>query len=238
MKFLDQIRGITQQIHKEPKDIFADIVGYEEVKKVFHLILDSEESGNALLDGPPACAKSLFLQAMKRKYKDAFYTFAGNASGVGMLDEVFDRKNTTHILIDEIDGLKANDQKALLNLIEEGILQSTKVRKGYYKEFKNLKVFATCNNMNKLSKALRSRMFRITLKEYTESQFIEIATKIYLKKDPELVEYVAKAVWKVIGSKDIRDFKHIMKSAKNSDDADTMIEVMLKYKPKEEEEDG
>lgn len=232
MKFFDQVFGITKQIHKE-KDTFEIIVGYEEVKKAFRLFEASEESSNALLDGPPGCAKSLFLQAIRERNKNAFYVFAGNASGTGMLDEVFDRKNTSHILIDEIDGLKSNDQKALFNLLEEGILQSVKVRKGYYREFKNLKVYATCNDMTKLTKALRSRFFRITLREYSENEFIEIATKLYPKKDPELVEYVAKAVWKVLNSKDIRDFQKIMKASKNSDDADTLIDLQLKYRPKD-----
>lgn len=237
MKFLSQILGVKEVFKGKEKDDFANIIGYDDVKKAFMLFEESEESANCLLDGPPGCAKSLFIQAIRDKNKDSFYVFAGNASGIGMLDQMNERKKTTHLLIDEIDGLRANDQKALLNLLEEGILQSTKVRKGYYKEYKGLKVYATCNNMNKLSKALRSRMFRVTLKEYSESEFVEIATGLYPKKDPELCEYVAKAVWRVLGSKDIRDFQKIMKAAKNADNADLLIDLQLKYKPKEEEEE-
>lgn len=239
MKFWNQILERTQ--HKE-KD-FDQIVGYEEVKKAFQLFEESKESSNALLDGPPGCSKTLFLLALRNKHKDAFWVDGGNASGAGMLDEMLDRKTTTHLLIDEIDGLKTNDQKAILNLLDTGILSSVKVRnkketgkQERRKEFKNLKVYGTCNDMTRLSKALRSRFFRISLREYSENEFLNIATKLYPKRDPELVQYVAKATWKVLESKDIRDFQKIMKTSKNSEDADTLIELQLKYKAKEEED--
>jgi MoxR-like ATPase len=240
MKFLNQIIGIAQRNNN--KDIFHEIVGYAEVKKAFQLFEASEESSNALLDGPPGCSKTLFLLALKNKHDNAFWVDGGNASGAGMLDEMLDRKTTTHLLIDEIDGLKTNDQKAILNLLDTGILSSVKVRnkketgkQERRKEFKGLKVYATCNDMTRLSKALRSRFFRITLKEYSEREFIEIATKLYPKKDPELVQYVARATWKVLESKDIRDFQKIMKNSKDSEDADILISLQLKYKAREEE---
>ena len=234
MKFLNQILGLGN-IHLEKNEkIFDEIVGQQDVKDAFVLFLDSPTSSNALLDGPPACSKTLFLLAMRKHLKKVFWVEGRNATGPGMLDRLFgDKSDTKYLLIDEIDGLKPSDQKAILNLLETGILSSVKVRNQQEKEFKNLKVFATCNDLGKLTRALKSRFFRISLKEYSEQEFIEIASNLYPKKDPQLVEYVAKAVWKVLGSKDIRDFNHIIKNAKNDVDADKLIDLKLKYKPKE-----
>jgi hypothetical protein len=54
---------------------------------------------------------------------------AANASGPGLVDYLFEHPGTQVICIDELDKLKKNDQTALLNLLETGILSSTKVRK-------------------------------------------------------------------------------------------------------------
>ena len=237
MKFLDQIRGLTQTIHltKDPSELFREIIGYEEVKKAFNLFLSSQKNINVLLDGPPGCSKTLFLLAILKHCKDVFFVDGSNASGPGMFDELLTSKqNTKYLLIDEIDGLSKKDQKALLNLFETGMLVSVKVRKQARKEFKNLKVFATCNNTEKLSNALMSRFFRLSLREYSETEFIDIAKKLYLKKDQELIEYIAKAVWHVLGSKDIRDFQKIADHSDNSTDADMLIELQLKYSKKRE----
>lgn len=252
MKFLQYIRDIQQkqkqkQEEKNQEDlmmIFSDIIGHTEVKESFVMFLSSNESIAVLQSGPPACSKTLFLLAIKNKYKDSFWVDGGNASGAGLLDEMLDRKNTTHLLIDEIDGLKINDQKALFNLLETGILSSVKVRNkkeggnaSRSREFHNLKVFATCNDLDKLSKALKSRFFRIHHREYTREEFIDIAVQMYQKKPIELTEYVANCVWDVIGSKDIRDYVKIIKHSKNSDDADKLIQLQMKYKESEEEID-
>ena len=238
MKFLDQIRGITLQVQRKPENIFGEIIGHEEPKEAFNIFLQGEGIIAVLMQGPPACSKSLFIQAMRRKYKDSFWINGGNASGAGMLDAVFDRKNTSHLLIDEVDGLKAPDQKAILDLIETGVLSSVKVKKNggaRYREFSNLKIFVTCNNVEKLSKAFQSRFFRIYFKEYTEEEFIEIAIKMFPKKDPELCEYIAKATWRVLESKNIRDCIRIIKSSKNSEAADKLISLQIRYGPPKEE---
>ena len=140
------------------------------------------------------------------------------------------------LLLDEIDKLKRNDQGILLNLLETGMLISTKVRKQQKKHFHNLKVFATSNEVDKLSKPLQSRFFRIHLKEYTEDEFLNIAKSMY-PQNPELCEYIAKAVWHELESNDIRDFIQIAKHAKSYIMADKLIELRMKYAEEELEKD-
>ena len=217
--------------------MFSDVIGYEDIKKAFRLFLQSESNTNILLAGPPGCAKTLFLLGLMKNLRDSFFVDGGNATGPGMFDQLLSKKgNTKFLLIDEIDGLKRTDQKALLNLLETGILSSTKVRRQANKEFKNLKVVGTCNNSDMLSKAMRSRFFILELHEYSEQEFLEIAEKLYPKKDPILTEYIAKAVWHVLDSKDVRDFQKIADNANSAEEADLLIELKVKYQNSEEEE--
>ena len=244
MKFLEQIRAITLSVHKDPKKLFDEIVGYDDIKKAFFLFINSQKKINILLNGPPGCSKTLFLLAMQH-FKGAYFLDASNSSGAGIFDELIDEKgDPKFLLLDEIDGLKRSDQKTLFNMFETGILKSTKIRNkketGHVtrsRELKNLKVFATCNDTSKLSNALLSRFMVLTLKEYTEQEFLDIAAGLYPKKDPLLVEYVAKATLHILKSKDIRDFQKIADQADSAEEADMLIQLQVKYaKPKEEEE--
>jgi|SRR5215510_5515589 len=241
MKYLDQIFGRKPEIERiDYTKLFKNIVGHEPIKQVFQKVLISNEAGNVLLDGPPACSKTLFLLALK-PLKDAFWA-DNNSSGAGILDAMFDR-DVKILLIDEIDKLKRNDQTALLNLIETGILSSVKVKnkekKGtpaIMKQFKNLKVFCTANELERCNKALLSRFTRFSMHEYTEQEFLDIAQELYPLKDPQLVEYAARATLKILKSNDIRDFKGIIKHANNAEDVDLFISTQLKYSPPKEEE--
>ena len=51
------------------------------------------------------------------------------------------------ILIDEIEKMTKRDQNMLLNLLETGMLVSTKVRKTQEMEFRGIKLFATSNDI-------------------------------------------------------------------------------------------
>jgi replication-associated recombination protein RarA len=93
-------------------------------------MLTSKESISSVLIGPPASGKTMFLLAiMHSMKKDVFFIDATNASGAGIVDKLFTRPNTNIILIDEIEKMNKRDQNMLLNLLETGILTSTKVKK-------------------------------------------------------------------------------------------------------------
>jgi ATP-dependent Lon protease len=70
--------------------------------------------------------------------------------------------------------LQRKDQSVLLNLMENNVLVETKVKKTRKKDME-VSVFATCNDINKISNALRSRFIVLQLEEYTYEQFLQIA---------------------------------------------------------------
>ena len=57
----------------------------------------------------------------------AFFVDGVGVSGAGMIDHLFNN-DIKYLLIDEIDKMKKNDQAALLNVMETGILSETKLK--------------------------------------------------------------------------------------------------------------
>ena len=95
---------------------------------------------------------------------------------------------------------------------------------------KNAKVFASANDLNKLSAPLRSRFRRLHLPRYTRSQFPEIAVKVCPKLPQETALIIGKEVWNQEG--DIRDIILISKLVQKRDGPDEIAEIitiMRKY---------
>src|SRR5215216_348965 len=109
---------------------FGEIVGYSDIKKlVLRCIqLSDREPVHVILDGPPASAKSMFLLQMQKKLQNAYYADCTNATGPGMVDYLFDN-DVKFLLLDEVQKMSRSNQNVLLNIMETGILTSTKVRK-------------------------------------------------------------------------------------------------------------
>ena len=222
----------SQTIFK--KGIFDDIVGLDDLKAVIRKCIKSEEPINVLLCGPPASAKTLFLLAINKELENCHFIDGSNASGAGMVDYLFAHKETQIIAIDELDKLKKSDQTALLNLLETWILTSTKVRKTAQQKM-NIKVFATSNDIDRISKPLRSRFLEFSLPSYTYEEFCDIAVKLTQQRDGHDVEIamkIADTVWNKLNSRDVRDIVQISKLTKSIDDVEFVANTLEKYRPK------
>jgi Holliday junction resolvasome RuvABC ATP-dependent DNA helicase subunit len=93
-------------------------------------------------------------------------------------------------------------------------------------------IFATSNNVERLSEPLRSRFMELHLEEYTYEEFIEIVRRLLKKRfhlDANLSEKIAYAVWNRMKSKDIRDAINIAKLIRSSTDVDWLVDVQVKY---------
>jgi Holliday junction DNA helicase RuvB len=54
---------ISKVTESETSALFNDIIGYNDVKRIFRMGLDSDEQSHILLSGPPASAKTMFLES-------------------------------------------------------------------------------------------------------------------------------------------------------------------------------
>ena len=163
------------------------IVGYDDIKDVVRRVLDSYENYNLLLCGPPASAKTLFLLGILECRKGVY--FDGSNTTNRILD-VLEEERPKVICIDELDKMSRQFQNQLLNFLESGRIKVDQQRKSYDFEIKDAKVFATCNEINRLSKPLQSRCRRLHLPPYTKEQFVDIGVKVC----PKLKEKVSRII--------------------------------------------
>ena len=113
-----------------------------------------------------------------------------------------------------------------------GMLVETKVSKTRSKQMKNLKVFATTNNVDALTQPLRSRFMEFHLPEYTFDQFCEIARRLLSKRFghfSQVADEIAAAVWNEMNSKDVRDVLGIAKLVHGVEDVSWIVQTYKKY---------
>ena len=176
-KSKSKLKPINNSYNQKQK-LFDDVIGYDDLKELITKCLVVKDSWNVLLSGPPASSKTIFLMSIQKEISNVCFIDAANASGPGLVDYLFDNPDTQVICIDEIDKLKKSDQNALLNLLESGILSSTKVRKTRSIRMEGVKVFATSNDLDRLVSPLKSRFLEFVLPEYTWENFLEITQKL------------------------------------------------------------
>jgi MoxR-like ATPase len=153
--------------------------------------------------------------------------FDGSNTTNRILD-VLEEERPRVICIDELDKMSRQFQNQLLNFLENERIKVDKQRKSYDFEIKDAKVFATSNEINRLSKPLQSRFRRLHLPPYTEEQFLEVSAKVLPKL--KIAHVIGKAVWDRRG--DIRDVISIGKLVRKNDGPEEVEEILatiMKY---------
>jgi MoxR-like ATPase len=202
--------------------MFENIVGYDEIKRLFRMALESESTTHILLIGPPASAKTMFLTALLQHVKNSYFVDGGNATRAGIIDYIFDNR-PRYLLIDEIDKLAPKHQTFLLNLMEGGILSETKF--GKTREMRvNISVFATSNSTRNLSEALLSRFFVVEMEQYSYEQFYQITSRLLHQR--KIAPPIADAVW--VTSRNLRDCVRIGKLARSEEDVRFLLDNFLR----------
>ena len=85
-------------------------------------------------------------------------------------------------------------QNQLLNFMESGRVKVDQQKKQYDFEIKGAKVFATCNEINRLSKPLQSRFRKLFLPRYTAEKFLDVSEKVLPKLSSSLARYIGDSV--------------------------------------------
>src|SRR5215469_15006544 len=117
-------------------------------------------------------------------------------------------------------------QNQLLNFMESGRVKVDQQKKQYDFEIKGAKVFATCNEIKRLSKPLQSRFRKLFLPKYTETQFLDVSVKVLPKLSIDLAHYIGSCVWKNGG--DIRDALSIGKLVRKNDGPEAVERIIGK----------
>ncbi len=187
----------SKLINVQSEALFDSIVGYDHIKRLFRMALDSDSAIPILLVGPSASAKTMFLTSLMHRLKDSYFADGGISTKAGMVDYLF-ANGPTYLLIDEIDKMGPKDQAFLLNLMETGIISETKYGKTRSAQIKT-SVFATCNNTKNLSAPLLSRFFIVELEPYRYEQFCDITMQLLsrYKIEEGVARGIADAIWNI-----------------------------------------
>ena len=186
-------------------DLFADIIGHEDVKSLLQATLLAEKPVHVMLTGPPALAKTLFLWDIEQTFGEQAIWLVGSAtSKAGLWDLVAEREPRV-LLIDEMDKMNAADMAALLTLMEGGRL--VRAKRGRELDIHNpLKVIAASNRLEKLSPELRSRFAICRLNPYSRSEFLTVVKGVLIRKENLPDELSAEIARQLDGrSQDVRD---------------------------------
>lgn len=221
--------GPLDELVEAKSQLFENIVGYDEIKKIFNYVLNSSLPVHVLLVGPPGSAKTLFLMECM-KLPRSYFTLGSHSTKAGMLDHLFNSR-PKHLIVDEIEYMAVKDQAALLSLMETGILSETKFEKTRTSVMRTW-VFASCNDEKKLLTPLLSRFFVLYFKKYDYKSFEKIANHILKREcnlEKELSTLIANLVWNKLKSRDIRDCIKIGRIAKNQDDIISIIKILKQY---------
>src|SRR5918911_285281 len=208
-------RSVTTLTRSE--QLFDNIVGYSDIKKLFNMSFSSDKPVHILLVGPPASAKTLFmLECMK--LERSYFTLGSHSTKSGMIDYLFE-KRPRYLIVDEIEHMPMKDQTALLSLMETGIVAETKFQKTRNTQLK-IWVFATSNGTEKMLTPLLSRFMVLHFKQYSFGSFQEVCTHILSREGvpSDVAAAIADAVWTKLKSKDIRDCMKIGRLAKTKED--------------------
>jgi replication-associated recombination protein RarA len=149
--------------------------------------------------------------------------------------DVLQERRSKIICIDEMDKMSRQFQNQLLNFMDSGHIDAEQQKKQYHFKIKGAKVFATCNEINKLSKPLASRFCKLFLSRYTEQQFIDVSVKVLPKVGENMARYIGFTVFRSGG--DIRDVMSVGKLIRKGDspqEVERMINTLTKYGAKSE----
>lgn len=233
---LNDYRGMAATLPEEsgiPPDLFKIVVGHTEKKDILLRGINSEEPIHCLLHGSIASAKSLILEELSRLPRSRF-VLGSSLSKAGLYDLMF-TENPKYLILDEIDKIDDSDNlSALLSLTETGFLSETKYRR-HRKRYFTTWVFASANYLDKIPKELLSRFCKLYFKEYTNSEFLEVATRVLMEREkipPSLAAYIADQCLRELETKDVRDAVRLARLLKRQDkeDVDHVIVILKKQK--------
>jgi holliday junction DNA helicase RuvB len=215
---------------EENDDIFKYIYGHDKLKPIFNNAIISNESIHILLTGASGTSKTLFLEAINENVANCSF-ITSNSTGAGILYKLYSNPNIEYLLIDELEKIPRDELAVLLTLMESSRLIITKKTIMCNRQ-QNVKIFATCNKVEKLSQEMRSRFLKFHLKEYSLEEFNKISIYIVtdrFKKTEEFAQKLVQAVWYKIGSKDIRDVIKVARLARKESEIDMIIEALQEY---------
>jgi Holliday junction DNA helicase RuvB len=227
-------RMVTAPSVSTVMESLEEVVGFDDIKVTLAQTLARRQRINFLLEGPPACAKSVILDGIQHAVQTSYMAFGSATTGPALSDILFERAPTV-LLIDEVDKMKHDCYSILLGLMEKGIVIETKTGKTRQDKMDTM-VIAACNSSEKLSPEFLSRFaFHPYFKAYTREEFIDVCIGMLTRTEGCSVEMAGKigtAVYdRALG--DVRTARGVyqLMMAQTDEELERVVRMNLKYAP-------
>jgi len=210
------------------------VVGFDDIKEAIALAVEARRRTNFLLEGPPACAKSILLEGVRSAVPDAYIAFGSRTSGAGLSEALFEHQPSV-LLMDEADKMENEVYSVLLGLMESGEVLETKSRRTRGIKLDTM-VIAACNSSAKMPWEFLSRFaLHIHFPMYSRQEFIDVCHGFLTRAEncpPELAVVIGRFVYDY-GLGDVRKARGVwqLMTAPTEDEIQRVIQLMRKYGP-------
>lgn len=210
------------------------VVGFDDIKEAIALAVESRRRTNFLLEGPPACAKSILLEGVRSAVPDAYIAFGSRTSAAGISEALFEYQPSV-LLMDEADKMDNEVYAVLLGLMESGEILETKSRKCRGIILDTL-VIAACNSSAKMPQPFLSRFaLHVHFPTYTRDEFIDVCRGFLTRAEgcPQELAVLAGQYVYDYGLGDVRKARGVwqLMTAPTEDEVRRVIQLMRKYTP-------
>ena len=230
--------SMEREFSKIPADSVLEamdlVVGFEDIKEAIALAVESRRRINFLLEGPPACAKSIMLEGVRSAVPDAYIAFGSRTSAAGLSDALFERQPSV-LLLDEADKMENEVYSVLLGLMESGEVLETKSRKSRGIKLDTL-IIAACNSSAKMPREFLSRFaLHVHFPTYSRDEFIDVCLGFLTRAEgcpPDLAMLIGQLVFDC-GIGDVRKARGVwqLMIAPTDKEVRRVVQLMLKYSP-------
>lgn len=208
------------------------VVGFDDIKEAIAQAVESRRRINFMLEGPPACAKSLMLEGVRSAVPGAYISFGSRTSAAGLSEALFEHQPTV-LLMDEADKMHNDCYSILLGLMESGEILETKSRKTRGIKLETM-VIAACNSSAKMPKEFLSRFaLHVYFPNYSRDEFIDVCNGFLSRAEqcpPEIATFIGETVFDS-GLGDVRKARGVwqLMTSPTQEEVHRVVQLMVKY---------
>ena len=210
------------------------VVGWEDVKTTIARAVETRRRIHFLLEGPPACAKSIILEGVRCAVPDSYITFGSRTSAAGLSDILFEFQPGI-LLMDEADKMRGDCFSVMLGLMESGEILETKSQKTRGIKLETM-VIAACNSSEKFPPEFLSRFaLHVYFPEYSRDEFIDVCCGFLTRAEQcpsDLANFIGRSIYNY-GLGDVRKARGVWQLMTESTEKEALrvVRLMQKYSP-------
>jgi len=208
------------------------VVGFDDLKEAIAQAVEARRRIHFLLEGPPACAKSIMLEGVRSAVPDAYIAFGSRTSASGLSDALFEHQPSV-LLLDEADKMDNEVYAVLLGLMESGEVLETKSRKTRGVKLDTM-VISACNSSRKMPLEFLSRFaLHVHFPTYTREEFINVCHGFLTKAEgcpPDIAILIGQYIYDY-GIGDVRKARGVwqLMATPTHEDVLRVVRLMIKY---------